>query len=120
MNFIWDLHQDSRIGQASNEARQASNKADAVVSEFARLQRRIDRLSLAAQAMWELLRDRSGVTEDELQTKILEIDLRDGLTNGRMQTQITDCPQCQAKTNSKRSTCVICGAPLTKGHSFEV
>lgn len=47
-------------------------------------------------------------------------DLRDGTTDGRMQTQITDCPQCLARTNSKRSSCVMCGAPLAVKQRFEV
>lgn len=116
MDFIWDLHQDGRIQDAQQEAR----VADAVVSEFARMHRRLDRLALASQAMWELLRDRAGITEEELKAKILEVDLRDGTTDGRMSTQITDCPKCVAKTNSKRATCVMCGAPLEVRHSFEV
>ena len=91
-----------------------------MVSEFARLQRRLDRLSLGCQAMWELLRDRAGITEEELAQKILEVDLRDGKTDGRMSTQITDCPKCGANTNSKRTVCVMCGAPLPVSHSFEV
>jgi hypothetical protein len=120
MDFIWDIHQDGRINSAQSEAREAGDKADAVVSEFARMQRRLDRLSLGCQAMWELMRDRGWVTEEELRAKILEVDLRDGTTDGRMSTQITDCPKCGAKTNSKRSTCVMCGAPLEVRHSFEV
>lgn len=120
MDFIWDLHQDGRIQDAQQEARVAGSKADAVVSEFARMHRRLDRLALASQAMWELLRDRAGITEEELKAKILEVDLRDGTTDGRMSTQITDCPKCGAKTNSKRATCVMCGAPLEVRHLFEV
>lgn len=120
MDFIWDIHQDGRIADTQRQAQEAGNKADAVVSEFARMQRRIDRLSLGCQAMWELLRDRLGVTEEELTTKMLEVDLRDGSTDGKMSTQITDCPKCGAKTNSKRATCVMCGAPLEVKHRFEV
>lgn len=120
MNFIWDIHQDGQIDRAQSEAREAGSKADAVVIEFSRIQRRLDRLSLGCQAMWELLRDRSLVTEEELKMKILEVDLRDGTTDGRMSTQITDCPKCGAKTNSKRATCVMCGAPLEVRHAFEV
>ena len=120
MDFIWDISQESRIHGAASEARRATSKADAVVQEYARLQRRLERLSLATQAMWELLRDNSGLTEEDLQTKILEVDLRDGRTDGKMQSQITDCPNCGAKTNSKRTLCVMCGAPLPVAHSFEV
>jgi hypothetical protein len=84
------------------------------------LERRVERLSLLCQSMWELLRERAEFTDNQLFTKVLEVDLRDGRTDGRMNSQITDCPACGRKTNSKRSTCVICGAELKKPHPFEI
>jgi hypothetical protein len=84
------------------------------------LERRVNRLSLLCQSMWELLRERAEFTDDQLATKVLEVDLRDGRTDGRMSTQISNCPSCGRKTNSRRSTCVICGAELPKAHPFEV
>lgn len=120
MDLLWDLHQQGQISSANQSADRAENKANAVASDLARTHRRIERLSLCCQAMWELLRDKYGLTEDELQTRILEIDLRDGSTDGKMRTQIVDCPSCGSKTNTKRSLCVICGAPLPLKHTFEV
>ena len=84
------------------------------------LERRVNRLSLLCQSMWELLRERAEFTDDQLATKVLEVDLRDGRTDGRMATKITNCPSCGRKTNSKRANCVICGAELPKAHPFEV
>ena len=75
MDLLWDLHQEGRIREAEAEVRAADSKADAVVNEFARLQRRLDRLALGCQALWELLRESTGITEEELATKILEVDL---------------------------------------------
>lgn len=60
------------------------------------------------------------MSEDELKMKILEVDLRDGTTDGKMATEITPCPACSNKTNSKRATCLVCGALLPKRHVFEV
>ncbi len=120
MDFLWDIHQQGQISSANQAADRAENKADAVVADLARSQRRIERLALCCQAMWELLRDKYGLNEEELQTRILEIDLRDGMTDGKMRMQIVDCPNCGAKTNTKRSLCVICGAPLPLKHTFEV
>lgn len=120
MDLLWDLHQQGQISSANQTADRAANKAESAAAELSRLQRRIERLSLCCQAMWELLREKHGLTEDELQSRVLEIDLRDGTTDGKMRTQIVDCPSCGSKTNTKRSLCVICGAPLPITHSFEV
>jgi hypothetical protein len=87
---------------------------------LAQMNRRIDRLSLACQAMWELLREKADVNEDQLRDKILEVDLRDGATDGKMSPTIQECTHCKSKTNSRRPTCIICGVELPKKHQFEV
>ena len=84
------------------------------------MERRMNRLSLLCQAMWEMLRERAEFTDDQLAAKVLEVDMRDGRGDGRIATQVHDCPSCGRKTNSKRSVCVICGAELPKAHAFEL
>ena len=84
------------------------------------LAQRFERLSMVCQALWEILRDRHGMSEDELKMKVLEVDLRDGTTDGKMATEVLICPACGNKTNSKRSVCIICGAQVPKKHVFEL
>ena len=120
MDIFWDIHQQGQISSANQTADRAENRAEVAVAEVNRLQRRIERLSLCCQALWEMLREKHGLTEEELQARILEIDLRDGTTDGKVRMQIVDCPSCGSKTNTKRALCVICGAPLPVKHSFEV
>jgi hypothetical protein len=83
-------------------------------------ERRINRLSLVCQAMWELLRERSNVTDEELSDKVLEVDLRDGQTDGRIAPTSVECPNCHQLSNSRRVTCVFCGAEMPRRHLFEV
>lgn len=118
--MIIDIYQQTRIESAQSAAQSASAKAEAVHERLASQERRIERLALHCQAMWELLRDRAQFTEAELVDKVLEVDLRDGRTDGRMAPQITDCPNCRQKTNSRRATCVICGVELPRAHAFQV
>jgi hypothetical protein len=86
----------------------------------AQLERRVNRLALATQAMWELLRERSTVTDKELADKILEVDLRDGQTDGRMAPTFLECPNCHKPTNSRRPTCVYCGVEVKRRHLFDL
>jgi hypothetical protein len=118
--MIVDLYQQGRIQDAQSSADRASAKAEAVHERLASQERRIERLALHCQAMWEMLRERAQFTDEEFVNKILEVDLRDGRTDGRMGAQISDCPNCKQKTNSRRATCVICGVELARKHSFEV
>ena len=84
------------------------------------LEKRIERLALMCQAMWELLREKTQLTERELTDKVLEVDLRDGRTDGKIGAIVMECPHCHQPTNSKRPTCIICGVELQRKHQFEV
>ncbi len=118
--MIVDLYQQARIHEAESSANRAASKAEAVHERLASQERRLERLALHCQAMWEMLRERAQFTDEEFVNKLLEVDLRDGRTDGRMAARIADCPNCRQKTNSRRSTCVICGVELPRNHAFEV
>ena len=116
--MIWNAYQEVRIGGAERTAESAEAKVDRCARTIEELQRHIQRLSLACQAMWELLRDCSDLTQDDLEKKILEIDGRDGCVDGKIGVQQLDCPSCGRKTNSKRNSCVFCGAPIKPPYPF--
>jgi hypothetical protein len=118
--MIIDLYQHGLIGAAQDAAAEAKNRAQTAQELFLQMEKRVTRLSLHCQAMWELLRERAEFTDDQLAEKVLEVDLRDGRGDGRIATQVSDCPACGRKTNSKRTICVICGAELPRAHPFEV
>lgn len=117
--MIWEAYQQTKIAGAERTAERAMSKADRYAADIANISRQVDRLSLACQAMWELLRDRSDLTEDDIEAKILEIDGRDGRVDGKIATKLTNCTACGRPTNSSRGSCVMCGAPLKREHQCE-
>ena len=118
--MIWHLYdQQKKIAGTERKAERAMSKADRYAADVAVIRRQVDRLSLACQAMWELLRDRSDLTEEDIEAKILEIDARDGRVDGKFATKLTNCSSCGRPTNSRRDSCVMCGAPLKREHQFE-
>lgn len=116
--MLWEHYQQTRIASAERIAESAEAKVERYGRMIDDLQRHMDRLSLACQAMWELLRECSDLTEADLEKKILEVDGRDGCVDGKMGTQAIDCPACGRKTSAKRNTCVMCGAPIKRGSQF--
>jgi hypothetical protein len=116
--MLWDPYQQTRITGAEVAAGNAEAKVDRYASATEDLRRQVERLSLACQAMWELLKGCSDVTEADLEKKILEIDGRDGAVDGKIAVQPLDCPSCGRKTSSKRDTCVMCGAPVKRPYPF--
>ena len=117
--MIWEIHQQAKIHKAEDNARKASNKVDQFDTEIRDLRRHLDRLSLASQSMWELLREHSELTEEDLEAKILEVDGRDGIVDGKISRQITVCGNCGKNTNTRRTICIMCGAPVDRPHKFE-
>ena len=84
--MIWEVYQQTKIAGAERTAERAMSKADRYAADIADVRRLVDRLTLACQAMWELLRDRSDLTEEDIEAKILEIDARDGRVDGKIAT----------------------------------
>lgn len=119
MSMIWEYHQQRGINEANASARKAENRVDRVDTELREMRRHLDRISLACQSMWELLRERTELTEQELEAKMLEVDGRDGKIDGKISRQISDCPHCGRKTNTRRSHCLMCGGELDRPHLFE-
>lgn len=109
------------VTEATDTAHEAKRETNRQSDEIAKLQRQLDKVSLASQAMWELLRDHAGVSDDQIVEKMQEIDLRDGSVDGKIGATIYDCPRCGRKTNSNRHNCIFCGNINEGGkpHVFE-
>ena len=73
---------------------------------------------MACQAMWELLESRTKFTQDDLEKKMEEIDLRDGIKDGKISKTVATCPSCGRKTSIRRPTCLYCGEPNPNGGTF--
>lgn len=80
------------------------------------LQRRLDTLTLAAQALWELVRAQGRYSDTNLLEKMQEVDLRDGEADGRITSGLVNCPGCGRRNRSTRRHCVFCGASLPSTH----
>jgi hypothetical protein len=116
--MLWEAYQQTRITGAERTAESAEAKVERCARSIEEVQRHLDRLSLACQAMWELLRECSDLTEDDIEKRMLEIDGRDGCVDGKIGPQVVDCPSCGRKTNARRGTCIMCGAPVKRPYPF--
>jgi hypothetical protein len=118
---LWDIHQDSRIREVSRDSASAHNKATRTSEDLLKLQRQVDHLTLMCQSMWELLRQHTGLTDDQLRAKVADVDTRDGKADGKISGQVFPCPACGANCNSSRQNCTMCGEDLKKHkpHIFE-
>lgn len=119
MHPFFDEHSDHgrhrRAAADAVDARSARSVAERADRALGRLQRDVDRLRLATTALWELLRERTDLTEADLAARIEEIDLRDGRKDGRIQPPPSACPDCGRTNKGTRPTCLYCGFELSGG-----
>ena len=121
--MIWDLFQQSQISQARADAESAKHKAERVERSQVNaetLQNRFEKLTLVCCAMWELLRDKIGASEEELLAKIREVDLRDGKSDGAVKFPVRKCSKCERMMNKRHLNCIYCGEEKLVDSVFEI
>jgi len=73
---------------------------------------RLDRALLTMEAMWTLLRDRLGATEEELLERVVELDLTDGVLDGKIRRAAMECSACERRIPSRFTRCLYCGTDV--------
>ncbi|HOH28465.1 MAG TPA: hypothetical protein PLC40_02215 [Candidatus Hydrogenedentes bacterium] len=90
----------------TSEINQAANLVRTDVND---LREQVERLALLTQSLWELLRERLPLTEAELEKKVQEVDMRDGIADGKLGRHPLRCPKCLRVSNSRHKRCLYCG-----------
>lgn len=115
MSVFWNLHRTTNTPAAVafevQDARRASQDAQL---RSRQLEARCDRALLVCEALWTLLRDKMGVTEEELVDRVNQVDLSDGKLDGKVRRPAVDCPKCRRKVARRFPRCVYCGAEVEK------
>jgi hypothetical protein len=117
---LFDLYQGMASGPQTNaDLLSAGQNAriDAAEDAADRVAARFERILILVDAMWELMSERLGLTEEDLLAKAAEIDGRDGVVDGRRIAKPRRCSQCNAAIPHDRETCMFCGKaePGVKG-----
>lgn len=83
------------------------------------LEGRLDRLTLVNTAMWSLMQEKLGLTEEELINRMVEIDISDGVPDGKITTGVRKCSKCGRTLAAKHRKCLYCGAADLRSTAFE-
>lgn len=116
MSLGWDVFQHFQIDKARSIAENASLKVDGLISRKDNTKQELEELKLACQAMWELLRDHLGFTDEHLKAKMLEIDARDGTVDAKIGAELVPCPHCGQQASTSKPNCVYCGHRVVSSH----
>lgn len=102
--------------ESGKVAHQKANQAHEISDS---LQTRVDNLSIACLAMWELISERTNLTSEDLKRKFHEIDMRDGVADGKVKKTIQKCNSCGRTLNRKHDKCLYCGQVHALENPFE-
>lgn len=110
-NIFFGSMMDRNFDQFSEQFLQSSHieaKTKILKTELSELHDQVERLSLLNQALWELLRDRLGLSDGDLEQKAQEVDLRDGVLDGKKTRHPLRCPHCGRISSSRHKKCLYC------------
>ena len=79
---------------------------------------RLDRLTMLCEAMWMLLKDETGYTEEDLEARLYDLDMSDGARDQRKRTEPQRC-QCGAMVHPRSPHCVFCGDDAPDRPAFD-
>lgn len=118
--LLIDLYLNQRVSQVEATAEAAKDTAKQLRHEINDLKRKCDALTITSQALWEILRNKAGMTDAMILEKMQEIDLRDGRADGKISGRVVRCPRCGRSSNANRKLCLYCGTSMPVGNVFEI
>ncbi|MCP4375910.1 MAG: hypothetical protein GY794_07025 [bacterium] len=100
---------------AQADAQSASRAAADARSQAMLLELDIEKLFMITEAMWNILKEKHGYSDDDFLRMVQDIDLRDGQLDGKVAKQANPpCSQCGRILSSKHPMCMYCGAVSTR------
>ncbi len=90
-------------------AARTGNKVNAFTAQIRRLENNLAKTLMINEALWEIIRDRLNLTEQELHDKLYEVDMRDGTLDGKNQRKAVKCQNCDHMVSARHSVCIYCG-----------
>ena len=106
--------QMARANRAHTAGEMASRAAAKVRTQNESIQFDVEKLFMITQALWSLLQDQHGYSDEDLIQRVQEVDLQDGRLDGKVaKSKIRpDCPECGRKLMGNRPICLYCGTEV--------
>lgn len=116
MSLFWELRSGSFRG-VSMDATEAKYTAREARMRIVRLEQKYGKMLLICEALWSLLREKQGMSENDLVERVNQIDLTDGTLDGRVRRPPMECPKCKRTTPRRLYECIYCGEEI-QGNMF--
>lgn len=115
----WAAHETARRAERDIASARVSNQATEAKVQTEFLRADVEKLLMITEALWSILKEQHGYTDEDLIKRVQEIDLRDGIADGKVAKQVQPlCPQCRRTMIRNQPKCLYCGAEF-KRNPFE-
>ncbi len=98
--------------QAGVDAAHAKTHARQAKADVQSLEDRLDKTLLVCEALWMLIRDKLGVSDEDLIQQITALDLSDGKLDGKVRRPPVACPKCNRTVSARFPKCMYCGQEI--------
>ena len=116
---MWSIFQEIR--RSEHRLRQDSIEADTerIRGDSFELSKQLAKMALVNQALYELVKEKVGITDEEFRHKIREVDSRDGVEDGKLKASPLRCPKCEIGVTAGALSYSGCGATVAPKYPFE-
>jgi hypothetical protein len=118
---IFDIYLQGKIAGLDALQADADRRITSTGDKLHELEQRYERMSLVTNALWQLLKAHTGLTDTDLKKYIEKVDLADGVRDGKITRAkgAMDCPHCSRRVLKSATVCAWCGGKLSSGDPFQ-
>lgn len=116
-----DFRQDKEIKSASSAANKASRKVEDFGVAFNDLSNKIDLLALKCEALWDVIKDNTELSDEQIKIKIDQMYEKHGVVNGKFKKNLKNtlkCSSCGRPVDKKTQKCLYCNLTVVKTEIF--
>ena len=100
---------------AKDRVRETQVLAQQASSENMKLKDEIHHLAIIVEAMWELLKSKTGTADEDLRKQIVEVEFEKAKAHTTMTVK---CKSCTRPVSLKTKTCLFCGEKVETKEIF--
>jgi hypothetical protein len=118
---MFDIDQYGQLNRLSALQADATRRIANNREQLLTLEHRYERMRLVTNALWQMLKEHTGLTDADLKRFIERVDLLDGVADGKMSTLTgaMDCPKCSRRILKSATVCPWCGDKPKVGDAFQ-
>ncbi|MBT3199304.1 MAG: hypothetical protein HN350_05260 [Phycisphaerales bacterium] len=105
-----------QANMAAQDAQTASRAAMEAGRQSEALSLDVEKLFMITEALWNILKEKHGYTDDDLNVMVQDIDLRDGQLDGKVAKKPNPpCQKCGRVLMARHPVCIYCGTVSVRG-----